>query len=70
MKYTNSSFNQIVAIAAAATLTLTSGGVSLSLASQETLSPQQQKLFDQTLAIAGGGALTIFELLRRKSGQK
>ncbi|NJK69660.1 MAG: hypothetical protein HC789_21520 [Microcoleus sp. CSU_2_2] len=60
-------FNQIVAIAAAATLTLTSGGVSLSLACQETLSPQQEKLFDKTLAISGGGALTIFELLRRKS---
>ncbi|MGL5059160.1 MAG: hypothetical protein ACRC62_04185 [Microcoleus sp.] len=70
MKITNPNFNQILAIAATATLTLTSGGVALSLASQQTLSPQQEELFDKSIAISGGGALAIFELLRRNSGRK
>jgi hypothetical protein len=70
MKITNPNFNQILAIAATATLTLTSGGVALSLASQQTLSPQQQQLFDKSLLIAAGGASTTFELLRRNSGRK
>lgn len=58
------------ALAIALAITIVSGGSAVSLGSQKTRSPEQQKLFEISATICEIGAKTIFRLLGNDKPKK